>query len=80
MSNAGGEVRMLASEQIEALRRVCDAIIEAVKLAGDFGAPGGHLYAALMGQGCSLHQFEQLMAGLVKAGKLRKEGECYFAV
>ena len=64
-------------QQIEAIRRVCDAILEAVKVAGLMGAPGGILYAALMAQGCSFDQYTQLMAGLVQAGKLRKQGECY---
>ena len=67
-------------EQLRALKFIADSIIESVKVAGPLGAPGGHIYAALMGQGCTLHQYEQIMSGLVKAGKLRKSGECYFAV
>jgi len=67
-------------EQIKALKAVADAIIETVQGAGPMGAPGGHIYAALMAQGCTLHQYEQIMSGLVRAGKLRKSGECYFAV
>lgn len=65
-------------EQIKALKAVADAIIETVKGAGPLGAPGGHIYAALMAQGCTLHQYEQIMSGLVRAGKLRKSGDCYF--
>jgi hypothetical protein len=67
-------------EQILAIRKVCDAIIEAVKAAGPLGAPGGHIYAALMGQGCTLQQYESLMDALVRAKKLRRDGECYFAI
>jgi hypothetical protein len=66
-------------EQIKALKAVADAIIETVQLAGPMGAPGGHIYAALMANGCTLHQYEQIMSGLVRAGKLRKSGECYFS-
>jgi len=49
-----------------------------VALAGPLGAPGGHLYAALMSAGCTLNQFEQIMSGLVQSGDLAKRGECYF--
>jgi hypothetical protein len=63
--------------QFQALRALCDAIIETVGEAGTLGAPAGPMYAALMGQ-LSLHQFEQVMDGLVKAGKLRREGFVYF--
>ncbi len=62
---------------ILALRRILDAVCEAVKAAGPLGAPGGHLYAALMAHGCTMEQFNGIMAGLVRAGKLRKSGECY---
>lgn len=69
----------MTMEQIKALKAVADAIIETVQLAGPMGAPGGHIYAALMANGCTLHQYEQIMSGLVRAGKLRKSGECYFS-
>jgi hypothetical protein len=65
-------------EQIKALRAIAKAITETVALAGPLGAPGGHLYAALMSAGCTLNQFEQIMAGLVQSGYLAKRGECYF--
>lgn len=67
-------------EQIKALKAIADAIIETVALAGPLGAPGGHLYAALMAHGVTLQQYEQIMAGLVRAGKLSKHGECYKVV
>ncbi len=67
----------MTNEQITALRQLADAIIEAVKAAGPLGAPGGVMYAALMAQGCTLHQFEQIMSGMVRAGKLTKRGDCY---
>ena len=68
----------MTQTQIEALRAVASMFIDAVKEAGDMGAPGGVMYAAVMGK-LSLHQFEQIMGGLVRAGKLRKKGELYFA-
>ena len=62
-------------QQAKALQAVAKAIIEACKTY----APGGVIYAALMSQGCTLSQFEQIMGQLVGAGMLTKEGECYTA-
>lgn len=64
--------------QLLALKAVCDAIIEAVSAAGNAGAPGGVLYAALMGQGCTFENFNGIMSGLVGAGMLCRVGECYY--
>ncbi len=62
----------------EAVALITVTILEAVKAAGPLGAPGGHLYAAMMGS-CTLAQFQRFMAALVQAGVLRKEGQVYFA-
>ena len=70
----------LTPEQLAAIKAVGDAIVAAVKVAGDRGAPGGVIYAALMGYGRSLERYEQFMSGLVRAGKLRRRGELYFLV
>jgi len=67
-------------DQVTALRAVLDAILEAVAAAGPCGAPGGVIYAALMGQGCSLSQYQTLMDGLVSVRRLRREGDLYFIV
>jgi hypothetical protein len=68
-------------EQIKALKDVADAVIEVVRTTqGTFGTPGGHLYAAMMAHGCTIGMYQQIMDGLVKAGKLRKQGECFFVV
>ena len=66
-------------EQLKALKQIADGIIAACE-AAPMGAPGGTIYAALMAHGCTLHQYEQIMSGLCKAGKLRKVGELYHAV
>jgi hypothetical protein len=68
------------SAQAAALRQVLDAILEAVAAAGPMGAPGGVIYAALMGQGCSLSQYQALMGGLVSVHRLRRDGDLYFVV
>jgi len=69
----------MTSTQLKALKAICDAVIESVKLAGPLGAPAGTLYAAMMTHGFTLEQFERLMNGLVSAKMLRKSGNLYFA-
>ncbi len=69
---------MLTPQQRAAMRLIVDAVLDAIKAAGPTGAPGGVLYAALMQQGCSLSQFQSLMGGLERAGKVRRDGELYF--
>jgi len=69
----------IPNEQKQALiKMVWESIIEAVREAGSQGAPGGHLYAALMAHGFSLEQFQTIMGSLVRVGELEKRGECYF--
>lgn len=68
----------MTADQLKALSLIVHAVVDTVKQAGPLGAPGGVMYAALMAQGCALSQFESLMGGLVRAGKIQKRGECYF--
>jgi hypothetical protein len=70
----------MTAAQVKLLRMVADAILSTVREAGPLGAPGGVIYAALMAQGCTLHQFQQIMGGLVRAGMLTQDGDCYHAV
>lgn len=70
---------MSANETVAAMAAILDAVEESVKLAGSQGAPGGILYAALMAHGCSLSQFQAIMRALVVAGRVRQEGQLYFA-
>lgn len=70
---------LMTPEQLQALRQIAGVILDAVKVAGPLGAPGGVLYSALMAHGCTLHQFEQIMAGLVRAGMVCRDGELYFS-
>ncbi len=64
--------------QKRALIMIVSAITDTIKEAGEFGAPGGVMYAALMAHGCSLNQFESIMSTLVRLGRVEKRGECYF--
>jgi len=58
---------------VAALRAIVETVTEAVN-ASPSGLPSGHLYATLMGFGCSLSQYESLIGALVKVGKIRKQG------
>jgi hypothetical protein len=60
-----------------ALKAIADAFVEAVAAAGDTGAPAGVMFAACS-RWVTLAQFEQVLAGLVVAKKLRKDGHRYF--
>jgi hypothetical protein len=68
------------AQQVDALRQMLDALIEAIALGGADGVPGGILYASLMGQGCDLRTFERLMGILVDSGRVRKDGHVYVVV
>jgi hypothetical protein len=71
---------MLTPQQIAALRQIADAIVDTVRETGSRGAPGGLLYIALSERGCTLRQFENLMSALIAAGRLRQDGQVYYAV
>ncbi len=65
--------------QAKAVRGIVRAVIDAAIASEPFGAPGGHIYAALMGQGCTLQQYESLMGSIQRAGLVERSGECYKA-
>jgi hypothetical protein len=62
----------------QTLKLIRDEVIEAVTEAGDQGAPSWMLYEVLMGYGASFGTYQGLMAHLVTAGKLRRDGDLYF--
>lgn len=64
--------------QLLAIKALCEAIVSAVDAGGPAGASGSVLYSALMCQGCTFQQFQDLTAGMIGAGLLCKVGECYF--
>lgn len=65
------------SQKSELMLRALQTLVDAVKAGGETGAPGGVMYAALMGQ-LTLQQFETMMRVLVSQGFLRKQGDLYF--
>jgi hypothetical protein len=63
---------------VTAIRALADAIVDTVRETSP--APAGALYAAMAAHGFTKGQFDQFMAVLVEAGKLRRQGDLYFAV
>lgn len=64
----------------EVLAEIKSIIVDVVSESDQtFGAPGGHIYAALMGVGLSLSQYQYIMDSLVREGRLARRGQCYFA-
>ena len=59
------------------VRRIALAVLEAIDEAGPIGAPSGILYAALMGQGCTLQTFKQIMDPMEAIGYVELESDCY---
>lgn len=56
-------------QQVLALRQISAAIIESV---GADGGPSGTVYAALMAHGCTLNQYEQILAALIRTGMIEQ--------
>ena len=69
-----------ATANLHKLIMLINCLVDAVKGAGDQGAPAGPMYAAMMTYGCRLDQFEMLIDIAVRAGKLRKQGHLLFAL
>ena len=64
------------NQQIKALQSIAKGIIESANLSPT-GAPSGVIYAALMGHGASLNQFQSIMDTLVKCQFLTHDTECH---
>ena len=65
-------------EQARAIRAIAKAVVDTVNETPT-GAPGGLIYAALMAHGVSFSQYQGLMRGLLATGKVRQEGDLFFA-
>ena len=65
------------SAEIRAAQRIGLIVMETIIDADEMGAPSGLLYAALMSKGCSLSQYQSLMAPLERRGFVTLSGDCY---
>jgi hypothetical protein len=68
------------TNQQRAVIEVVAAVLDTIKEMGPQGAPEGPLYAALMGSGCTLNQFQGIVGILVRSGKVRQSGHVLYAV
>jgi len=66
----------MTNQQIKALQSIAKGIIESANQS-PIGAPSGVIYAALMGHGASLNQFQSIMDTLVKCQFLTHDNECH---
>jgi len=66
---------MTAADE-HALVLIACSVVETCRDMDPDGAPGGHLYAALMNR-MNLHNFNDMMTRLVRMGLLEKRGDCY---
>ena len=63
--------------QAKSLNVAAAGVLQAVAVAGPMGAPGGHLYAGLMGSGYSFVEYESIMGALAANGFVSRRGQCY---
>ena len=61
--------KIKASAVVEILRGVAETIREAKRV------PAGTIYAALMTQGCTMQQYEQIEGLLIRSGVVRKAND-----
>ena len=60
--------------KLDSLMHVINALIATIADAGPEGVPEGVLYAALMPQGCTLAQFQKLVAILIASERVTRSG------
>lgn len=58
----------------QALTQVMNGVAEAIEVMGDRGIPSGHLYARMMGMGCTLEVYQHIIATLKDAGRITESG------
>jgi len=61
---------------LKVIRLTVAAILDAAEHAGPTGAPSGHVYAVMMQFGMTLDMYQQIITGLVDAGKIKVQHDC----
>ena len=77
-NNENGSETMTATAG-NAVVQVIKAVVDTVKESGPMGAPCGVIYSALMAQGCTLNQYQQIEAMIIRAGLVKKSCDCLIA-
>jgi hypothetical protein len=65
--------------QLRTALQLTRAVAMTIHDMGEAGAPGGILYAAVMGK-MDLPAFESMMTTIIKTGLVQKRGQVYFWV
>ena len=75
----GRDVREGSAEAVNVVRLLSDAIVETVSEAGPLGAPAGVLLVSFIAYGLGKRTFDAITDELVEAGKIRRDGDLFFA-
>lgn len=62
-----------------AARKIAEAIRDAVREAGEQGAPESSIYLALSEQGCTPEQYQAIIGAMIELDMLRRKGNCLYA-
>ena len=63
----------MTNAQQAALLQVVSAVYDAITSAGPDGAPAGLIYAALMEQGCTMEQYQEIEGLMIRTGLVSKK-------
>ena len=61
--------------ELKAMLSVIHGVLDAAHAGGTMGAPAGVMYAAMMAQGCTLAQFNQITSATQSAGLIVRAGD-----
>ncbi len=67
---------MTTEQKKNAVVEIVKSIIDIIKESGDMGTPCGHIYAALMADGCTLPQYQMLESAIINTGLVEKRFDC----
>ena len=65
----------MSNQEKIALIQTIQAVRSAVEAGGKDGVPAGMIYAALMEHGCSINDYNNLEAMLIRVGAITKRGQ-----
>ena len=71
---------IMTPKQATAVLALADVIEETARDSMPMGAPSGVVYAALMGVGVTLNLYQQILAIMVKQGRITVEHDCIKAL
>lgn len=67
----------MTGQQIKAAQCVARALLDTIAEVAPHGAPSGLMYAALMAQGCTLAQYQSLVASMQRNGLITAQEDSH---